>query len=116
MEHKTYTLNDGREINIRSIIPNDSEQIINFYSSLSDGALKWITPLTSAEIEQRFRYPDYFIGLVTVHDRQVVGYGEISKDVKMYDGELNIHIHQNYQVKVLLLLLKFSIIPLYLRN
>jgi ribosomal protein S18 acetylase RimI-like enzyme len=97
MEHKTYSLNDGRTINIRTIKPTDSDLIRLFYSSLSESALKWITPLTLAEIKQRFRYPEYFIGLVTIHDEQVVGYGEINKDSKKYDGELNIHIHQDYQ-------------------
>jgi len=97
MEHKTYKLNDGREINIRAIQSSDNAQLNRFYGSLSQGALRWITPPTCDDLEQRFRYPDYFIGLVTVHDGNVCGYGEIIKDSEKYDGELQIHIHQDYQ-------------------
>ena len=97
MEHKTYKLNDGREIDIRAIQSSDNAQLNQFYGSLSEGALRWITPPTCDDLEQRFRYPDYFIGLVTVHDGNVCGYGEIIKDSEKYDGELQIHIHQDYQ-------------------
>ena len=97
MEHKTYKLNDGREIDIRAIQSSDNEQLNQFYSSLSDAALRWITPPTCDDLKQRFRYPDYFIGLVTVHGGSVCGYGEIIKDSEKYDGALQIHIHQDYQ-------------------
>lgn len=97
MEHKTYKLNDGRAIDIRAIQSSDMEQLNQFYASLSDSALRWITPPTCDDLKQRFRYPDYFIGLVTVHDGNVCGYGEIIKDSEKYDGELQIHIHQDYQ-------------------
>ena len=97
MEHKTYKLNDGREIDIRAIQSSDNEQLNQFYSSLSEAALRWITPPTCDDLKQRFRYPDYFIGLVTVHGGIVCGYGEIIKDSEKYDGELQIHIHQDYQ-------------------
>jgi len=97
MEHKTYKLNDGREIDIRAIQSSDNAQLNQFYGSLSEGALRWITPPTCDDLEHRFRYPDYFIGLVTVHAGNVCGYGEIIKDSEKYDGELQIHIHQDYQ-------------------
>ena len=97
MEHKTYKLNDGREIHIRAIQSDDREQLTQFYESLSEVSLRWITPPTSDDLEQRFRYPAYCIGLVTVHDGRVCGYGEICKDSEMHDGELQIHIHQDYQ-------------------
>ena len=97
MEHKTYKLNDGREIHIRETQSSDKDQLELFYDSLSEGALRWITPMSSDEMWQRFRYPDYFIGLVIVHDDRVVGYGEITKDAERYYGELNIHINQDYQ-------------------
>ena len=97
MEHKTYKLNDGREIDIRAIQSNDNTQLNQFYESLSESALRWITPPTCDDLKQRFRYPDYCLGLVTVHDGNVCGYGEIIKDSEKYDGELQIHIHQDYQ-------------------
>lgn len=97
MEHKTYTLNDGREIQIREILQTDLDKIKQFYASLSDASLRWITALTHDELYQRFRYPDYFIGLITVHSDEVVGYGEICLDSMRCDGELKIHIHQDYQ-------------------
>ena len=97
MEHKTYTLNDGRAIKIREIKSNDKDQLGVFYSSLSEDSLKWITMMSRDEMEERFRYPDYFISLVTIHDERVVGYGEITKDTEKSKGELNIHIHQDYQ-------------------
>jgi len=97
MEHKTYKLNDGREIIIRAIQSSDKAQLIQFYESLSANTLRWITPPNSGDLEQRFRYPEYFIGLVTVHDGDVCGYGEIIKDSEKYEGELQIHIHQDYQ-------------------
>ena len=97
MDHKTYKLNDGREIHIRETLSEDRDQLEGFYGSLSEGALRWITPMSCDAMGLRFRYPDYFIGLVIVHGDRVVGYGEIAKDAEKYDGELNIHIHQDYQ-------------------
>jgi ribosomal protein S18 acetylase RimI-like enzyme len=97
MEHKTYTLNDGREIHIRAFQPEDKDQLNQFYGSLSEESLRWITPMTVDDMEHRINFPDYFIGLVTVHNGRIVGYGEIAKDPQRTDGELNIHIHQDYQ-------------------
>ena len=97
MEHKSYTLNDGREIQIREIQASDRNQLDLFYGSLSKDSLQWISPIFIDEMGLRFRFPEYFIGLVTVHDGNVVGYCEVTKDTEKYDGELNIHIHQDYQ-------------------
>ncbi|MFC1802697.1 GNAT family N-acetyltransferase [Thermoproteota archaeon] len=97
MERKTYTLNDGREINFRPLQPTDREQLIQFYRSMSENALRWTNPPTDKEIDQKIRFSDYFVSLVTEHDKKVIGYGEIQKDSRRLDGELNIHIHQDYQ-------------------
>jgi ribosomal protein S18 acetylase RimI-like enzyme len=97
MEHKSYRLNDGREIHIRPLQDTDSDQINSFYRSLSPKSLKWVNAPKPYQIYEIFRYPDYYISLVTIHDGIVVGYGEIIKDSMKRDGELTIHIHQDYQ-------------------
>lgn len=97
MEHKAYTLNDGREIHIRALNASDRDQLTEFYGSMSANALRWSKAPTPYQIDEKFRYPDYFISLVTVHNGNVVGYGEILKDQDKRDGELIIHIHQDYQ-------------------
>lgn len=97
MELKTYTLNDGREINISPLMKNDEEKLAKFYSSMSEAALKWINKPTNEQISERIRYPDYYINLIVSHEGDVSGYGEVMKDPQKLNGELNIHIHQDYQ-------------------
>lgn len=97
MEQKTYTLNDGRVIQIRALKPEDRKRLADFYGSMSEESLKWIQTPTLKEIDEKLRYPDYYISLVTIYDDHVAGYGEILKDAQKRDGELNIHINQDYQ-------------------
>lgn len=96
MEHKTFTLNDGREVHLRPLQPSDREQLIQLYSSMSDSALRWTKAPTLEEIEQIIQFPDYYISMVTEHDDMVIGHGEIKKDSEKRNGELNIHLHQDY--------------------
>ena len=97
MEKKTYTLNDGREVNIRPLESRDRDQLIHLYQSMSPQALRWTpNPPTEQQIDQKIRFPDYQINLVTEHNEQVIGYGEIQKDPEKKNGELNIHLHQDY--------------------
>ncbi len=96
MEQKTYTLNDGREVHLRPLQPSDNEQLIQLYGSMSDSALRWTKAPTGEEIEQVIQFPDYYISLVTEHDNRIIGHGEIKKDSKKWNGELNIHLHQDY--------------------
>ena len=96
MEQKTYTLNDGREVHLRPIKPSDKEQLVQLYRSMSDSALRWTKAPTREQIEQIIQYPDYYISLVTEHDDRVIGHGEIKKDSEKRNGELNIHLHQDY--------------------
>ena len=96
MELKTYTLNDGREVHLRPLLPSDKEQLVQLYGSMSDSALRWTKAPTAEEIEQIIQYPDYYISLVTEHDNRIIGHGEIKKDSQKWNGELNIHLHQNY--------------------
>lgn len=97
MEQKTYTLNDGRPIQIRSLIQSDKDLLIRFYEVMSGEALRWSEAPSSNQVDNKFSYPDYYINLVVVHDGAIVGYGEILKDSGMRDGELTIHIHQDYR-------------------
>jgi RimJ/RimL family protein N-acetyltransferase len=96
MEHKTFTLNDGREVHLRPLQPSDKEQLIQLYGSMSDTALRWTKAPTLEEIEQIIQFPDYYISMVTEHDDRVIGHGEVKKDSEKRDGELNIHLHQDY--------------------
>ncbi len=96
MEHKTYTLNDGREVHLRPLQPSDKKQLVQLYDSMSDSALRWTKAPTGEQIEQITQYPDYYISLVTEHGDRVIGHGEIKKDSEKRNGELNIHLHQDY--------------------
>jgi len=96
MEQKTYTLNDGREVHLRSLKPTDKQQLVQLYHSMSDSALRWTKAPTGEQIEQIIQYPDYYINLVTEHDDRIIGHGEIKKDSEKRNGELNIHLHQDY--------------------
>ena len=97
MEHKAYRLNDGREIHIKPLQASDKDLLTEFYHSMSASDLRWSKARTQYQIDEKFRYPDYYISLVTIHDERVVGYGEILKDPQKRDGELTIHIHPGYQ-------------------
>ena len=96
MEHKTFTLNDGREVHLRPLQPSDKEQLVQLYSSMSDSALRWTKAPTMEQIEQIIQYPEYYISLVTEHDNKIIGHGEIKKDSEKWNGELNVHVHQDY--------------------
>ncbi len=96
MEHKTYTLNDGREVHLRPLQPSDKKQLVQLYDSMSDSALRWTKAPTGEQIEQIIQYPDYYISIVTEHGDRVIGHGEIKKDYEKRNGELNIHLHQDY--------------------
>ncbi len=97
MEQKTYTLNDGREIQIMALTPADKKKLAEFYDSMSENALRWSEAPTLHQIDDKFSFPDYYISLVIVHEGKIVGYGEILKDSKKRNGELTIHIHPDYQ-------------------
>lgn len=51
---------------------------------------------TEDEIEQSIQFPEYYISLVTEHGGRIIGHGEIKKDAAKKNGELNIHLHQDY--------------------
>jgi len=92
MEQKVYTLNDGREIQLRSVNPDDKNSLLGFCDSMSGYDIP-----TCLDLENVFRYPLYYINLVIKHNDKIVGYGEIMKSPDMRDGELKIHIHGDYQ-------------------
>ena len=96
MEQKTYTLNDGREVHLRPLHPSDKEQLVQLYRSMSDSALRWTKAPTGEQIEQIIQYPDYYISIVTEHNDMIIGHGEIKKDSEKRNGDLNIHLHQDY--------------------
>jgi len=96
MEKKTYTLNDGREVHLRPLHPSDKEQLVQLYRSMSDSALRWTKAPTGEQIEQIIQFPDYYISLITEHNDTIIGHGEIKKDSEKRNGELNIHLHQDY--------------------
>jgi RimJ/RimL family protein N-acetyltransferase len=96
MESKTYKLNDGREVRLRPFESTDKEGLLELSGSMSESALRWTKMPSGEEIEQSIQFPDYYIGLVTEHDDRIIGHGEIKKDAEKRDGELNIHLHQDY--------------------
>ncbi|MCW4012139.1 MAG: GNAT family N-acetyltransferase [Candidatus Bathyarchaeota archaeon] len=92
MEQKVYTLNDGREIQLRSVETHDKKNLLGFCETMSGYDIP-----TCLDLDNVFRYPLYYINLVIIHDDKIVGYGEIMKSPDMRDGELKIHIHGDYQ-------------------
>lgn len=97
MERKTYSLNDGREINLRPLQGEDREQLVELYLSMSQDQDRWTDQQKIEKVDQKFLFPDYFINLVTAHNNRVIGFGDIQKDSQKKCGELNIHIHKNFQ-------------------
>ncbi len=96
MEQKTYKLNDTREVHLRPLKPSDKEGLAQLYESMSNSALKWTKAPTGEQIEQIIQFPDYYISLITEHQGRVIGHGEIKMDSDKRDGELNIHLHQDF--------------------
>jgi RimJ/RimL family protein N-acetyltransferase len=97
MERKTYRLNDGREINLRPLQAEDRDQLVKLYSSMSEEQYRWTGQQKKDKVEQKFMFPDYFINLVTEHNKKLIGFGDIQKDPKKKNGDLNIHIHKDFQ-------------------
>ena len=97
MEHKTYKLNDTREVHLRPLKPSDREGLVQMNESMSKSALKWTKAPTRDEIDQIIQFPDYYISLITEHDGRIIGHGEIKMDADKKDGELNIHLHLDFQ-------------------
>ena len=96
MMGKKYTLNDGREISIRQLTQEDKDQLINLYKDMCQKIIKRIQTPDNQQLYQKFRFPDYYISIVTEHNDKVFGYGEIMKGSKKKNGELQIHLHQDY--------------------
>ena len=92
MEQKVYTLNDGREIQLRSVESDDKKNLLGFCETMSGYDIP-----TCLDLDNVFRYPLYYINLVIIHNDRIVGYGEIMKSPDMQNGELKIHIHEDYQ-------------------
>jgi ribosomal protein S18 acetylase RimI-like enzyme len=97
MERKSYNLNDGREINLRPLQGKDREQLEQLFHSMSQNQNGWTDLQKIEKIDQKFEFPDYFINLVTEHNNSVIGFGEIQKDPQKKIGELNIHVHKDFQ-------------------
>jgi ribosomal-protein-alanine N-acetyltransferase len=96
MERKEITINDGRKVNIRPLIPHDKDQLVHLFNSMSPEILRWTHEVTLQQIDQKIRFPDYHISLITEHMGRVIGYGEIQKGPQKKNGELNIHLNQDY--------------------
>lgn len=98
MEYKRYNLNDSREITIRPVLNEEEHQLSEFCRSVTGEANRLIqgapTPL---EIRHVFRFPEYFISLVTEHEGDIIGYGEIKKSPCKKNGELRIFLSKAYQ-------------------
>lgn len=92
MEQKVYTLNDGRELQLRSVESHDKTNLLGFCELMGGYNIP-----TCLDLDNVFRYPLYYINLVIIHQDKIVGYGEIMKSPDMRDGELKIHIHGDYQ-------------------
>jgi ribosomal protein S18 acetylase RimI-like enzyme len=97
MMEKQLNLNDGRRIMIRQLEQDDKERLVNFYGDLSEETARRVKIPENQELFQKFRFPDYFINVVTEHEENIVGYGEIMKDPEKENGELEIYIHQDFQ-------------------
>jgi putative acetyltransferase len=96
MMGKKYTLNDGREISIRQLAQEDKDQLTRLYKEMSPKITNRIQLPDTQQLYQKFRFPDYYISIVTEHNGKVFGYGEIMKDPKKKKGKLQIHLHQDY--------------------
>jgi RimJ/RimL family protein N-acetyltransferase len=97
MIEKELCLNDGRILIIRQLSQDDKENLSNFYDGLSEETTKKVEIPDNQEFLQKFRFPDYYINLVTAHEENIVGHGEIMKDPEKENGELQIYIHQDFQ-------------------
>jgi ribosomal protein S18 acetylase RimI-like enzyme len=95
MERKTYSLNDGREVKIRPASLEDKNQLEQLYNVITENSPQEVHSVQ--QFNQRFQFPDYYISLVTEHDGKVIGYGEIKKDHNKHNGELQIHVHPDFQ-------------------
>lgn len=97
MMAKELNLNDGRTIMIRQLEHDDREKLAKFYDDSSEETAKRVKIPDNQELFQKFRFPDYYINVVTEYEENIVGYGEIMKDPEKENGELQIYIHQDFQ-------------------
>ena len=95
MERKNYSLNDGREVMIRPASLEDKNQLKQLYKVIAERSEQEVP--SNQQFNQRFQFPDYFIRLVTEHDGKIIGYGEIKEDPIKQNGELQIHVHPDFQ-------------------
>ena len=99
MAASEVTLKDGRTSTIKAIAPDDKEDLVRFYATLSPEVLKWaLPPYDRARVERFFGSPE-LIGLVASSGGKVVGHPHIFRYASRMShlGELIIYLNQDFQ-------------------
>jgi RimJ/RimL family protein N-acetyltransferase len=98
---KAVTLKDGREVLIRRFRPEDKEQLIQMYSSLSREALRWAIPPYTREVLERGWLSNLqnLLPIAAFHKDKMVRHAQIYEFPhrrRKSTGDLVIYLHQDF--------------------
>ena len=98
---KSVVLKNGRAVGVRAFEPQDREELVSMYASLSPETLRWsMPPYNRQRVERMTSYLESSINLIAIDDKKIVGHLQISigtspRFSKL--GDLFIYLNQNYQ-------------------
>jgi RimJ/RimL family protein N-acetyltransferase len=100
MESRKVRLKDNREIELRLLTLEDRDDLLDFFSSLSDDAVEWgMPPYTKERIDAWMSNIDRLIPLVAIDNRRIVGYAAVFKRIHQRltgIGDMGIYLHQDF--------------------
>ena len=94
-------LNDGRDVTLRFLVPEDKPQLLSMVQSFSDEVLIWSNPpYDEAKINRWMTGAGTRLSIVAVHDQKIVGISSIHRYAQPRQKGLAgmmIYIHQDFR-------------------
>ena len=100
MESWSVRLKDSRIITLRFLTPEDKDNILKMFSSMSHDSLRWsLPPYDEDWIDRKLANIENSIPLVAVHEKRIVGSCTIRKSRhtrRKGVGDIGIFLHQDF--------------------
>lgn len=100
MKRETVKLKDGREVMLRTLSPDDKDQLMNMVTSLSKDALRWSNPpYDEARVDRWMGGAETGLSIVAAFEDRIVGIAAIYQFTRPREegiGGMMVYIHQDF--------------------